>query len=69
MHTFFTFFEVLIFVGMSAICSGLNLSLMSLDVSDLERRARYALALAERAFDGFDERVIGAERFVNRQAG
>lgn len=33
--------EVVFFVGMSAICSGLNLSLMSLDVSDLERRARY----------------------------
>ncbi|MDB5182594.1 MAG: rane protein of unknown function [Candidatus Saccharibacteria bacterium] len=36
-----TLIEVIIFIGMSAICSGLNLSLMSLDVSDLERRARY----------------------------
>lgn len=33
--------EVVIFIGMSAICSGLNLSLMSLDVSDLERKARH----------------------------
>lgn len=36
----FTFLEVLIFIAMSAICSGLNLSLMSLKVSDLERKAR-----------------------------
>jgi len=34
-------FEVVVLIGMSAICSGLNLSLMSLDVSDLERKARH----------------------------
>jgi metal transporter CNNM len=33
--------EVIILIGMSAICSGLNLSLMSLEVSDLKRRAKY----------------------------
>lgn len=43
-----TFIEVLIFIGMSAICSGLNLSLMSLDVSDLERRARNGNKLAKK---------------------
>lgn len=31
---------IAVFVGMSAICSGLNLSLMSLDVADLKRKAR-----------------------------
>jgi len=41
MNILLTVIEVLLFVGLSAICSGLNLSLMSLDVSDLERRARY----------------------------
>lgn len=48
MHTLITFFEVLIFIGMSAVCSGLNLSLMSLDVSDLERRARHGNKQAKR---------------------
>jgi metal transporter CNNM len=33
-------FATLFLVGVSAICSGLNLSLMSLNVSDLQRRAR-----------------------------
>lgn len=32
--------ETLLLVGLSAICSGLNLSLMSLSVSDLRRKAR-----------------------------
>jgi metal transporter CNNM len=40
--------QVVVLVGMSAICSGLNLSLMSLDVSDLERRARYGNKKAKR---------------------
>lgn len=40
MHAIYTFVEVLIFIGISGICSGLNLSLMSLDISDLERRSR-----------------------------
>jgi metal transporter CNNM len=33
------FFEALFLIAMSAICSGLNLSLMSLDLSDLKRRS------------------------------
>lgn len=41
MHSFITLVQVLFFVSMSAICSGLNLSLMSLEISDLERKARY----------------------------
>ena len=41
MEALLLIFEVLFLIGMSAICSGLNLSLMSLEVSDLERRARY----------------------------
>jgi len=48
MHTLITFIEVLIFIGMSAICSGLNLSLMSLDISDLERKARHGNRQAKR---------------------
>lgn len=40
MEPYITLVQVVIFVGMSALCSGLNLSLMSLDVADLERRAR-----------------------------
>jgi metal transporter CNNM len=43
-----TLVEVLLLIGMSAIGSGLNLSLMSLDVSDLERRARYGNKLAKK---------------------
>jgi metal transporter CNNM len=39
-HLVITFLEVLFLLGMSAICSGLNLSLMSLDVADLERKVR-----------------------------
>lgn len=33
------FFEALFLIAMSAICSGLNLSLMSLDLSELKRKA------------------------------
>jgi metal transporter CNNM len=44
--------EVVIFtillIAMSAICSGLNLSLMSLDKSDLERKAKAGNAMAKR---------------------
>ncbi len=32
--------EVILLVGLSAICSGLNVSLMSLDVNDLKRKAK-----------------------------
>ncbi len=48
MEVFLTLLQVVIFVGMSAVCSGLNLSLMSLDVSDLERRARHGNKKAKR---------------------
>jgi len=40
MESFELIAEVIFLVGMSAICSGLNLSLMSLSVSDLRRKAR-----------------------------
>lgn len=40
MKDLFIFIEVLMFIGMSAVCSGLNLSLMSLDISDLKRKAK-----------------------------
>lgn len=48
MSFFITFFEVIILIGVSAIGSGLNLSLMSLDVSELERRAKYGNKLAKK---------------------
>jgi metal transporter CNNM len=41
METVAMLLEVVIFITMSAICSGLNLSLMSLEVSDLNRRAKH----------------------------
>jgi metal transporter CNNM len=40
MESLLILIEVVVLIGMSAVCSGLNLSLMSLDVSDLERRAK-----------------------------
>ncbi len=40
MATFELILTIIIFVGMSAICSGLNLSLMSLDLADLRRKAK-----------------------------
>lgn len=36
-----TLLTVIVLVGMSGICSGLNISLMSLELSDLRRRARH----------------------------
>lgn len=39
---------ILTFIGISAICSGLNLSLMSLSLSDLERKAKAGNAQAKR---------------------
>jgi len=41
MEALITTLAVIVFVCLSAACSGLNLSLMSLDISDLERKARY----------------------------
>jgi len=41
MEVFVTLLEIVIFICFSAICSGLNLSLMSLDIGELERKARY----------------------------
>src|SRR6185369_8989848 len=32
--------EVIILVGLSALCSGLNISLMSLEIGDLKRKAK-----------------------------
>ncbi|MEO6514019.1 MAG: CNNM domain-containing protein [Candidatus Saccharimonadales bacterium] len=40
MNTFTLIIEVLILVGFSAVCSGLNIALMSLDISDLRRKAK-----------------------------
>jgi metal transporter CNNM len=40
--------ETILLVGMSAICSGLNISLMALQVSDLRRKARTGNAAAKR---------------------
>jgi metal transporter CNNM len=40
--------EVIVLIGLSAICSGLNLSLMALDVPDLKRKARSGNAAAKR---------------------
>lgn len=41
MHLVFTAVEVVLLIALSGTCSGLNLSLMSLDVSTLERQARH----------------------------
>ncbi len=48
MEIVLTVLEVVAFITMSAICSGLNISLMSLDVSDLERKARHGNKAAKR---------------------
>ena len=40
--------EVLVLVGLSALCSGLNIALMSLDISDLRRKAKLGNAAAKR---------------------
>ena len=40
--------EVILLIGLSAICSGLNLSLMSLDLRDLKRKARAGNSKAKR---------------------
>ncbi len=48
MEGFIIIIQVVVLIGLSAICSGLNLSLMSLDVSDLERKARHGNKRAKR---------------------
>lgn len=40
--------QVLLLVGLSALCSGLNIALMSLDVPDLERKAKSGNHMAHR---------------------
>lgn len=40
--------QVLILVAMAAVCSGLNISLMSLEVSDLRRKAKLGNVMAKR---------------------
>lgn len=40
--------QIILLLGLSAVCSGLNLSLMSLNVSDLKRKARGGNADAKR---------------------
>lgn len=42
------FLEILIFVGFSGICSGLNVSLLALDISDLRRKAKLGNRAAQR---------------------
>ena len=49
MDSFILLSEVLILIGFSALCSGLNVALMSLDISDLIRKAKLGNAAAERA--------------------
>lgn len=48
METVITFIEVVILVLFSAVCSGLNVALMSLDVADLRRKAKLGNASARR---------------------
>ena len=40
--------EILLLVGLSAICSGLNIAFMSLDLADLRRKAKLGNAAAKR---------------------
>ena len=40
MHLWVTFLEVFVLVASSAICSGLNIALMSLSEADLKRKAK-----------------------------
>jgi metal transporter CNNM len=41
-------FEIILLVGLSAICSGLNIALMSLDLADLRRKAKLGNTAAKR---------------------
>ncbi len=40
MDTFTLIIEIIMLVGLSAVCSGLNISFMSLDIGDLRRKAK-----------------------------
>lgn len=42
--------EVTILIGFSAVCSGLNIALMSLDISDLKRKAKLGNHAAKRVY-------------------
>lgn len=42
------FVEILIFIGFSGLCSGLNVSLLALDISDLKRKAKLGNKAAQR---------------------
>ncbi len=48
MDAFIITLQVFILVGVSAICSGLNIALMSLDVADLKRKAKLGNTSAQR---------------------
>ncbi len=48
MEFFLVTFEVIVLVGFSALCSGLNIALMSLDMADLQRKAKLGNPEAKR---------------------
>lgn len=48
MDIFLTVLEVVLLVGVSAVCSGLNVAFMSLNLSDLRRKAKLGNAYAKR---------------------
>jgi metal transporter CNNM len=48
MNTITLFIEILVLIGFSAICSGLNIALMSLDVADLRRKSKLGNVSAKR---------------------
>jgi metal transporter CNNM len=50
MHTASTFIEVFVLVAVSALCSGLNVGLMSLDTADLLRKAKLGNVYARRLY-------------------
>ncbi len=47
METFFLLVQVGVLVGFAAVCSGLNVAFMSLDISDLGRKAKLGNAHAQ----------------------
>ena len=48
MQTLFFILEILLLIGASAVCSGLNIAFMSLDVQDLRRQAKLGNKQAKR---------------------
>jgi metal transporter CNNM len=48
MNTFTLLLEILVLIGFSAICSGLNIALMSLDIADLRRKSKLGNLAAKR---------------------